>query len=607
MGVPPMSDEKKIILLVEDEAPIALIKERQLENAGYQVLYALDGEQAVEMVCNENEPVDLVVMDINLGPGMDGVQAAQKILSTCDIPIVFLSSYTEKEIIKRTEAVTSYGYVVKNNDPTALLTSIKMAFKLHQAHQVIREREQQMRLSESRLRAVLKISKVGYLDWDIPTNSMHWSEETYRLYGRNPAEFSPTPESTLQMVHPDDLETVWFYLNAAVQGGAAYDFEHRMIRPDGQVIYVHSQGELLRDAAGNPLYMLGAVIDITERKQAEEILRESEKRYRDLFENTTLAIFQSTLDGKAIIVNPVFAHMFGYQSPEEFYAAVKDVAADLFADRQRRSEILRLRAAHPELKTFDSLYRRKDGSTFLGHLNVRTVTDSNGGELCVEGFIEDITERQQAEEKIKALLREKELLLREVHHRVKNNMSAVFSLLQLQLDAQENLAAKLALQDAASRVRSMMILYDKLYRSENFAGISIQEYFPYLLDEIASLFPQRDVVSIQTQIAEDVILDSTVLSPLGIILTELTTNALKYAFPGRSDGVITVVVSRSANEVSIIFEDNGIGLPESLTLENSTGFGMQLVDILVKQIDGSIQIERNQGAKFIIKFEIDQY
>jgi two-component sensor histidine kinase len=246
-------------------------------------------------------------------------------------------------------------------------------------------------------------------------------------------------------------------------------------------------------------------------------------------------------------------------------------------------------------------HRRADGS--IRDVEVYSGPIRVGGRELLYSIIYDITERRRAEEKIQNLLHEKELLLKEVHHRVINNMNTIHSLIRLQFEAQADPAVKMALQDAASRLQSMMVLYGKLYRSEIPNAVSMQGYFPPLLNEIVGIFPHAGTIEIKTRI-DDIVLDPYLLSPLGIILTELTTNAMKHAFIGRSDGVITVTASKKENGVSITFEDNGIGLPDSISFENSSGFGMQLVGMLVEQIDGSITIERKQGTKYIIDFDV---
>lgn len=137
-----MSDSTpQVILLVEDEVLIAMAEKRLLEKEGYQVIQAFSGEQAFAIACEKNVRVDLILMDINLGDGMDGTQTARQILAQHEVPIVFLSSHTEKEVVEKTEQVSSYGYIVKNSNPAVLYASIKMAFRLHKAHTRLRESE----------------------------------------------------------------------------------------------------------------------------------------------------------------------------------------------------------------------------------------------------------------------------------------------------------------------------------------------------------------------------------------------------------------------------------------------------------------------------------
>jgi two-component sensor histidine kinase len=215
----------------------------------------------------------------------------------------------------------------------------------------------------------------------------------------------------------------------------------------------------------------------------------------------------------------------------------------------------------------------------------------------------DTTDCRLAEETVYNLLNEKEIILKEVHHRVKNNMYNIGALLNMQANAQDDPAAKSVLFDAAGRVQSMSVLYDKLYRSEHVSAVSLKEYLPDLVYEIVGIFPHKKSVKVKTRV-DDIVLDAKLLSVLGILVNELITNSMKYAFTGRSDGVITVNVSKNNKMITIIIADNGIGIPETVTFENSAGFGMQLTAMLTEQIGGSIRIERGEGTRFVLEFEV---
>ena len=171
------------------------------------------------------------------------------------------------------------------------------------------------------------------------------------------------------------------------------DMEVELIRRDGSTYFALLNVDMIH-IADKPA-LLTTIRDITEHKLAGEALQKSEERYRELFNNANLAIFQNTLEGKILAVNPEFARMFGYNSCEEVLTTV-DNAADLFADPKRSQEIIRLKAENPDITTFENLYLRKNGSTFTGKLNVRQVIDSNNLLLLYEGFIEDITDRKKA-------------------------------------------------------------------------------------------------------------------------------------------------------------------------------------------------------------------
>ncbi len=178
------------------------------------------------------------------------------------------------------------------------------------------------------------------------------------------------------------------------------------------------------------------------------------------------------------------------------------------------------------------------------------------------------------------------------------------SLLALQAGTTDDQSIISALEDARSRVQSMMVLYDKLYRSESMNELSLREYLPPLIHEIAGMFPCSERITVETFI-DEILLEPKKLFPLGIIVNELTTNSMKHAFTGRECGEITVSASSEHGRIMLTIQDNGIGFPESIHPDGSGksgGFGIRLVGILVNQLNGSIRVERGEFTKFVIEF-----
>jgi two-component sensor histidine kinase len=223
--------------------------------------------------------------------------------------------------------------------------------------------------------------------------------------------------------------------------------------------------------------------------------------------------------------------------------------------------------------------------------------------LGVRGIKPVFVERQLAENKIKTLLTEKEYMLQEVHHRIKNSMNTIQCFLSLQSATLKDRAAVTALEDAASRVKSMMVLYNKLYDSPDFMKLSIKDYLPTLIDEILINFPNSRSVKVEKDI-DDIVLDTKTLQPLGIIINELLTNIMKYAFTGKNDCLINISVKLVDKNLRMSISDNGIGMPESVSFENSSGFGLMLIGILTKQLNGTIKIERGHGTRIILDIAV---
>jgi PAS domain S-box-containing protein len=340
---------------------------------------------------------------------------------------------------------------------------------------------------------------------------------------------------------------------------------------------------------------------IAERDRVEAALEGERRLMRALMDNLPAQIYFKDRDSRFVRVNKAQARLFGLGDPEE---AVGKTDFDFFSEEHARrafaDESSIVETGLPIVK--EERITWPDGSGAWFSTTKLPLRDEEGSIVGSFGVSEDIAERKTAEGKIQDLLKEKELILKEVHHRIKNNMNAVFSLLKLQAGTLRETGAAAALEDAASRVQSMMLLYEKLFRSASFTAISIKEYLSPLVDEIVAGLSQGKTLEVEKRI-DDFLLGPSVLQPLGIIVNELLTNLMKHAFSGRERGRISVAASMEGRVVAISIEDDGKGMPDSVDFENSTGFGLMLVGELTRQIGGTIRIERADGTRIILNFE----
>ena len=257
-----------------------------------------------------------------------------------------------------------------------------------------------------------------------------------------------------------------------------------------------------------------------------------------------------------------------------------------------------------ELVTNSYKYTSKWGATLYLEYYLTPIRQNN----LVTGVmakIEDITKRKEAEAEVESLLKEKDLILREVHHRIKNNMSSIEGLLMLQVEHSGDDNVKSELKEAVSRLRSMRVLYEKLYQSEDFISTSFKAYMEKLVDDIAGVFPERSNIIIKKEL-DDFPVPSEIMFSLGIIINELLTNALKYAFnENTGENIINISARKKASIVTLTVSDNGAGYTDP-GKERSEGFGLKLITMLSKQISGSCEFHNDKGAVFSLSFNVEE-
>ncbi len=248
---------------------------------------------------------------------------------------------------------------------------------------------------------------------------------------------------------------------------------------------------------------------------------------------------------------------------------------------------------------FDVKHRTKQGESRDVYVIAQAMILSD--RPVVHTIWHDITERKKAEELILSSLKEKEVLLKEIHHRVKNNLQVINSLLNLQAKNIADTKIRAIFEDARNRVNSMALIHQKLYQSEDLSHINFNEYLGSLVAGIADTYKRRDVVVSVDR--EPITLDVNVGIPCGLIVNELVSNCLKYAFPEGRPGTITVGISKDGKGSNVLtVADNGIGFPDAVDFRTTSSLGLQLVNVLTRQIQGTIELSRTEGTAFRITF-----
>jgi PAS domain S-box-containing protein len=353
--------------------------------------------------------------------------------------------------------------------------------------------------------------------------------------------------------------------------------------------------------------------EIAERRRVEEALRESEEKYRLHFENVTDVVYSLDSELRVYSVSPSVERHLGYKPQDLVGRPIQDL--NIVTTECLEAAFVDLShifgGGHIDSATYEFI--AKDGTRLVGEVSGAPLVH-NGQVIAAVCVARDITERVQAEERIKASLHEKEVLLQEIHHRVKNNLQVISSLLKLQSSQIEDAQTLEIFRDSQHRIRTMALIHEKLYRSENLAQINFAEYIRELTTFLFRSYGAHSRgVSLTIQ-ADEVPLSIDSAVPCGLILNELISNALKHAFPrGQARPAGPGEPAGEANEIQIrlrqaddktltlIVADNGIGWPPDRDFCNTSSFGLRLVNNLVKQLDGSIELESRQGTQFTIK------
>ena len=462
-----------------------------------------------------------------------------------------------------------------------------------------------------------RVTDYAFITFDSQGRIASWSRGAERIWGYPEAEilgqlgeviFTPEDRANGQM--ESEFQT------ARLAGCVEDDRWH--LRRDGTRFWGSGVLTAHRDSNDNLEGYSKVMRDLTSRRIMEQRLQDSEERFRLFSENVRdYALIPVDTTGKISGWNPGAQRTFGYTEQE-----IVGRPVDLFftpEDREKGESEKDLNRALAEGRAEDDRWMiRRDGSRFWARWVTTPMHDAVGSLRGFAKVLRDETERKEAENQVAKALGEKELLLREIHHRVKNNLHVITSLISLQAGEVQNGKFQIVLNELQDRVRAIAALHETLYGSQDLANIDFGPYLRQLLQELLAFYGiDRKRIEVDTE-TDDIVLSIEQALPLGLIANELVSNCLKHAFPGERSGRITVRFrylaealekERTADAACCEFSvcDDGVGIDGAELVWQRKSLGLRVVDLLSKQLHGQVTLDQSRSTQFSIQFPMQEF
>lgn len=400
--------------------------------------------------------------------------------------------------------------------------------------------------------------------------------------------------SKLIFDYRDELENI-----PSNKVGQVKTFETKIKSRENKLIPVLMSVSLIKISEKEPLGLVCLGSDLTKEKEIKKALEKSEQLYSTLVKTDPDSIITTDINGKIVYSSEHALQMYGYKKSELIGRSIFDLIIPEYQNKARLD--LERTLQDDILRNLEYKLIKKNGDQFIGEWNVAVIKDNKEGPVAFMTTARDITHHKNIEAQMQASLHEKTILLREVHHRVKNNLQIISSLLNLQSSYITDEEAFEVFKESQNRVKSMAMIHEKLYQSGNFAEINVAEYLKSLTENIYSSYGiNMNIIKLKIN-AENIFLDINKAVPCFLLINEVITNSIKHAFPDGRSGKITIDFHEDRGYI-ISIKDDGIGLPKNLNLKKTETLGMQLINALTSQLDGELEVKSNGGTEFIVHF-----
>jgi len=405
-------------------------------------------------------------------------------------------------------------------------------------------------------------------------------------------------KSAFDLIHPDDLNAVKVKINEMMNNPAVETTTaiYRTRTPEGSYRWMESTARAVRNEFNNRVELQASHRNITHRKELEEKLKFHSKLLDEIGE----AAIATDREGKIIYWNQAAEKMYGWKESEVLDRPVVKITSAISSKNKGREILNELQKGNRWSGKF--VVRRKDGSKFTALVTDTPVFGEDGNLIAIIGVSKDITEQLHYEKQLKNSLIEKDTLLQEIHHRVKNNLAVVSSLLQMQIFNSDDENVRRLLSDSERRIKTMALIHENLYQSQSLSAIDFKSYITNLIGNIKILVDDEKNIEINIQV-DPFELNVNQAVPAALILNEVVSNAFEHAFAGRIKGKIAIQAAQKNDMIHIDVSDDGIGLPGDPDIDYDESLGFTIIKTLTKQLEADLDISVDNGTNISFKFK----